>query len=511
MSDSPARDTIELEVTNYGPIAEAGIDLRPLTVFVGPSNTGKSWLAILIYALHRCFGGDTGPDHWRASRGSPALRDGGARKRLDGAVETFVKSQGLNLLLSGNSPDRKSIELPGPILDEVRSLFDARGRRLGDELSRCLGIDEARTLSRKGSGHGVRVVIRHRLSDGSASGDHVLTLGKRGALFKGSLPERLRISSDEFEEIVEQFFRRMGRSLLEAFSNGDDDSSFLARNVVEILEKAARKRLAGALRSPAFYLPADRTGIMHAHGAMISGIIGSTPMTGARAAARTPMLSGVLADFLQQIIEIDRMGTVDDHQVPEVGARIEEAILGGSVYIERSDLIGFPQFMYRPKGWRKGLSLTSASSMVSEIAPVVLYLRHVVRPGDALIIEEPESHLHPAMQVEFMRRIAALVRLGARVIVATHSEWVLEELANTVRRSALPEARRKEIAGTDVALSPGEVGAWLFRSQGGLKGSVVEEVKLDEHTGLYPTDHDAVGEALYNDSARIFNHGGRFG
>ena len=31
------------------------IDLRPLTVFVGPSNTGKSYLAILIYALHRFF------------------------------------------------------------------------------------------------------------------------------------------------------------------------------------------------------------------------------------------------------------------------------------------------------------------------------------------------------------------------------------------------------------------------------------------------------------------------
>ena len=46
---------LELEVANFGPIVEAKIDLRPLTVFVGPSNTGKSYLAILIYALHRFF------------------------------------------------------------------------------------------------------------------------------------------------------------------------------------------------------------------------------------------------------------------------------------------------------------------------------------------------------------------------------------------------------------------------------------------------------------------------
>ena len=57
MTDSPAQNSLELEVKNFGPIVEAKIDLRPLTVFVGPSNTGKSYLAILIYALHQLFSG----------------------------------------------------------------------------------------------------------------------------------------------------------------------------------------------------------------------------------------------------------------------------------------------------------------------------------------------------------------------------------------------------------------------------------------------------------------------
>ena len=46
-----------INVKNFGPIEKAEIDLRPLTVFVGESNTGKTYLAALIYALHKHFEG----------------------------------------------------------------------------------------------------------------------------------------------------------------------------------------------------------------------------------------------------------------------------------------------------------------------------------------------------------------------------------------------------------------------------------------------------------------------
>ena len=48
---------VEIVVKNFGPIVEANIDLRPLTVFVGPSNTGKTYFATLVYALHGAFDG----------------------------------------------------------------------------------------------------------------------------------------------------------------------------------------------------------------------------------------------------------------------------------------------------------------------------------------------------------------------------------------------------------------------------------------------------------------------
>ena len=49
-----------MKVRNIGPVTEGDIEFRPLTVFVGPSNTGKSYLATMIYALHRYFAGSLG-------------------------------------------------------------------------------------------------------------------------------------------------------------------------------------------------------------------------------------------------------------------------------------------------------------------------------------------------------------------------------------------------------------------------------------------------------------------
>ena len=48
---------IQVTVRDFGPIEDGTVDLRPLTVFVGPSNTGKTYMSILVYALHHVLNG----------------------------------------------------------------------------------------------------------------------------------------------------------------------------------------------------------------------------------------------------------------------------------------------------------------------------------------------------------------------------------------------------------------------------------------------------------------------
>ena len=49
---------LTVSVENFGPIREGTVELRPLTVFVGPNNSGKSYMAMLIYAILHTLSSD---------------------------------------------------------------------------------------------------------------------------------------------------------------------------------------------------------------------------------------------------------------------------------------------------------------------------------------------------------------------------------------------------------------------------------------------------------------------
>jgi predicted ATPase len=44
---------LRIEIENFGPIASGSFELRPLTLFIGPNNTGKSYAATLAHSIVR--------------------------------------------------------------------------------------------------------------------------------------------------------------------------------------------------------------------------------------------------------------------------------------------------------------------------------------------------------------------------------------------------------------------------------------------------------------------------
>lgn len=500
MADANGEKPFELSVRNFGPIAEADIELRPLSVFVGPSNTGKSYLATLIYALHKSFD-DAG--YIRVSRG--VLRVGSSNGLdLTESNVTEIFDWVDEMLIDESSTNRRRrivrefaepVELPAHIALMTRTVInDVSGlsEALNEEIARCFAIDQVGSLSAHHLEHdGSMFTLRGSTSGSMRDEDFweykfVVSGQESGSESLLSDETPLRITQVEFPRTFSM--DRSRRLKIEA--------STLIRSIARTIASD----VVAPLSSTAYYLPADRAGVMHAHRVVVRALIANASRATLRRESPLPVLSGVLGDFLEQLLDLADFRIDGDYY--GLATQLEARIMRGNIGVEEEQ-IDYPSFIYRPHGWQRDLPLMNVSSMVSELAPVVLYLRYVVQPGETLIIEEPESHLHPAMQVELTRLLAAAVKAGIRIIITTHSEWVLEELANLALMSELPEERREGLEGADLAFSPDEIGIWSFKPTE--NGSVLEEMHFDEEIGKFPSDAGLVTTELYNRFAKISN------
>ena len=499
---------IQIEVSDYGPIAEAKVDLRPLTVFVGPSNTGKSYLAILIYALHRFFNGASveedspayalrlppaSPFHW-----ADLVKDEGD---LPQAADNLM--DWLRKLEADRVSPRRGVSLPEEIASIVRPYLHPNpywNDLFPQELARCFGTSDAHWLIRHGTTSATTIGTTHSDLEHHSYGPPLkfdFRLSRDRCIASGIVPDAIPLHIEgEYADVLAWRSR-----IIQSWQDGPRFQSRTARELAAWVGAS----MVNPLNRPAYYLPADRTGVMHSHQVVVASMISSAPRAGLRPNVPLPNLSGVLSDFLVRLLSL---GNADKRARPRgVSGRrsnIEAEMLLGTIQIDNSNPY-YPAFSYLPEGWKDGLPLMNSSSMVSELAPVVLYLRHVVQPGQVLIIEEPESNLHPSMQVEFIRQLARVVNAGVRVMITTHSEWVLDELANLIRLSDLDTDKRPERLRNEPALDKRDVGVWLFEKQGDATGSRVKEIALDPDEGGFASGYDQTARLTYNQWAAIQN------
>jgi predicted ATPase len=115
----------------------------------------------------------------------------------------------------------------------------------------------------------------------------------------------------------------------------------------------------------------------------------------------------------------------------EVTVNVEEvARLGYSVRLDTSAIAS--------------RSLGQVGFGLSQLWPILVACL-ASRPGDLVLIETPEAHLHPGAQHRLTALFVALARLGRQVIVETHSEHIVA--------AACLALKRTELSPEDLALS----------------------------------------------------------
>ena len=448
---------IHIAVENFGPIERAEVDLRPLTVFVGESNTGKTYLSALVYALYQTFDG--------FSR-IPWLRD----------VILLLKeinSQTLDTLEKRNTYEQsfRFSDLPQSLRKDTLRVLN-NPELLGNELKRCLDINSVSELIR----------------------------------FTGIKSKELKVSLTVSEEnqSLWNFEMRGSESNISADGNINEDMILCVKDERTSQETLGLEDLATLLRTnrgkiPDFhYLPAPRGGIMETHAVITSSLVEKATRVGSERFRENATFTGMTADFLKRIINYDE-GRLPSDEMSGIAAVLENEVLHGEIEARRP-AGGYPNFRYRPQGADRTLRMSQASSMVSELAPLVLFLRGVVQPGDTLIIEEPEAHLHPAAQTKVALTLARLVRAGVRVIITTHSDWLLEQIGNLIREGEVMKLGKNKTEPT-TWLTQEEVGAWWFRIDGPVK-----EIPFDCIEGIEPKDYYDVAEELHNNAVEFQQH-----
>ena len=247
-----------------------------------------------------------------------------------------------------------------------------------------------------------------------------------------------------------------------------------------------------------YYLPAARSGIMQSHGMIARSLVDHATRVGLEHFSEIPPFSGMIVDFLKQIISYGERHVSSDEMI-EIAKVLEDEVLRGEIEVKKP-AAGYPEFRYRPQKSEQALRMSRSSSMVSELAPLVMFLRGVIRRGDTLIIEEPEAHLHPAAQTKIALTLARLVRVGVRVVITTHSDWLLEEIGNLVREGEVMKLGKNRTEPT-TWLTKEEVGAWWFRTD-----KPVQEIPFDSIEGIEPKDYYDVAEELHNDAVEFQQH-----
>lgn len=215
--------------------------------------------------------------------------------------------------------------------------------------------------------------------------------------------------------------------------------------------------------SEVHYLPASRSGLYQALSAF-SQIIAELSKSRSFLSKKIelPGISQQLSDYFINLSNITNRKQGADSDIEEIASKVEKQVLKGKIEFDSRD----KKLYYRPDHTSLRLDLSATSSMVSEVGPIVAYIRHIIsrvkrarnRPNSpfqrfyvkpssnakqVLIIEEPEAHLHPLNQIAMTKLYAELSKYNVSVIITSHSNYVFNTLSNIlISKKLLPREVR---------------------------------------------------------------------
>jgi len=414
----------KIHVERLGKVRAAELTTAPLMLLVGKNNTGKSYVATLLWTLSNLFQVVSSSDEKRPTWWDKFVRT--AKNEKAATIELNSERQAalldwLNRTLASQSSSVLSNAFAYPGFDATRVSLSA------NEVRPVFSV--AITTTETGDSEKKLAFFTGTLSD--AEGEPVYRF--RMPMLR---PNNLVRTSDRI------FFEAVCRS---AF--GPEWSRM--RNSV--------------------YIPAARTGLMLAFRSLVAQSLDVEDD------GRALSLPAPLQDFLQRLaysnvkVPVERSSLID---------WLQRQVLHGAIEASSDEI---PAFSYRGEGMDVALPLHATSSMITEMAPFLLVLNGRFSTG-VIIFEEPEAHLHLSAQRDMARAIARLVNSGMRLVITTHSDTFLQQINNLMALHKRAEDKEflSEFGYEGIDLIDPDIAVAYEFSEGPEGTEIVEVVKSDD-------------------------------
>lgn len=453
-----------ISISNFGPISKGNVSLKPLTIFMGPNNSGKSYAATLIHAILSAH----------AASGNGLYRRPAHRRML--ARRAFNKDINVGKLASAGD----DFTIP-----------PAQAQRLvSDALASLL-----KTAIESNFGSLTRDLVRSK--------QEVSTITVSGPVTqKIELGDGVKVSTKFNDALAHKIKFVLGPGMISTEAKGNTRilsvdkrlkpslQSDMSGIVIDFLLDSARLQ-----PEVSYYLPAARSGILQGHRALAASFIQHAPYAGLER-FEMPPLTKVVSDFLSDLFYLRRR----PGSFAELSEGLERDILGGSIGLHKLDRHSVPDIVCQSPN--ETVPLHRSSSTVSEMAPLSLYLKHLLRKNDLLIIEEPEAHLHASNQTMFAEYVVKMIRQGLNLLITTHSSLLMEALNNHLLASGLgPDGMAEVGIGQDDYLLQDEVSPYLF-VRDGQEGHAITPVEIDED-GISLQEFIKITSSFYERGLRI--------
>ena len=433
-----------LHVQNFGKIRQADVQISPLIIFVGDNNSGKSYLMSLLWGLL--------------------------------AIGREMFSYKISSLSSYQKCDQWLLNNVGTDIDVNETVQEMFVFWFNDLLER----NKKSLINR---------IFNYNIEIGKlAVKDYKRTFPLKVQWKK----DAIRISSTKktikFPYIIGQPFTTEDRLRMLIYICWKLLMDEITAPLFPLMSKGKRS-------GEPVYLPASRTGFMLSYKSLVQDAIhrGFSPSTDDE--GNNSVFTLPVNYFLQDIARFEKCDNCDKKLIANF---IEDNLLMGKLH---SDEMPVPNISFLPRDFGKKLPLYVTSSIVSEMAPIVLLLMSPLK-FNSIIIEEPEAHLHPKLQLVIARAIIRLVNEGLPVWITTHSETILQHINNMIKLNNHPQKKdlmsRYKYEAKDL-LSDKDVNMYQF--------DVLETQKTDIqklHCGKYGFVVPTFNQTLYELSQETF-------